>query len=128
MKWAAHKDWVIIGFVDADGPSLHVAPVDDGAQIGDRVRPVTLADYVAAIEAHIEATASAKAYSGAVSLAIYVNSTVPQWAAEAAAFVAWRDGVWSYAYAEMAKVQAGTRSQPTVAELVAELPSIGWPV
>lgn len=86
----------------------------------------SISDYVAAIEDHIDATAKAKSYGGAVSLASYVNSTVPQWAAEAATFVAWRDNVWVYAYAEMGKVQAGTRSQPSVVELIAELPPIQW--
>jgi len=52
---------------------------------------------------------------------------VPQWAAEAAAFAAWRDAVWTYAYAELAKVQAGQRAQPTVTDLIAELPAIIWP-
>jgi hypothetical protein len=88
---------------------------------------VTIADYVHAIETHVDATATAKAYGGTASLASYVNSSVPAWAAEAAAFVAWRDAVWLYAYAEMAKVQAAQRAQPTVAELIAELPVIQWP-
>jgi hypothetical protein len=88
---------------------------------------VTVDDYVGAIEAHVDATATAKAYGGTASLASYVNSSVPAWAAEATTFVAWRDAVWTYAYGELAKVQSAQRAQPSVAELIAELPAIQWP-
>jgi hypothetical protein len=83
--------------------------------------------YAAAISAHLDAAARARGYDGALSIATYVGSSVPQWAAEAVAFAAWRDAVWTYAYAELAKVQAGQRAQPTVADLIAELPAITWP-
>lgn len=52
---------------------------------------------------------------------------MPQWAAEAAVFVAWRDAVWLYAYAEMDKVLTGQRPQPSIDDLIAELPAIEWP-
>jgi hypothetical protein len=83
--------------------------------------------YSAAVQAHIDATARGRGYDSGVSLASYVASTITSWAAEAAAFVAWRDAVWAYAYMELAKVRNAERSQPTVAELVAELPTITWP-
>lgn len=87
----------------------------------------TQADYARVIQAHLDTTAQSKLYSDAVSCAAYVSSSVPQWAAEATAFVLWRDNVWAYAYNQLAAVTAGTRTQPTVSELVAELPSIVWP-
>lgn len=43
---------------------------------------------------HVEAVARSMGYSSAASCAGYLGSTVPQWAAEAGAFVAWRDAVW----------------------------------
>jgi len=108
-----------------------------GGDIGDTwdgskyVKPVPplppLEAYSAAIQAHIDATAQSRQYADGFALASYVNSTVPAWAAEAQAFVAWRDQVWVYAYTELAKVQAGTRPQPSIAELIAELPAITWP-
>lgn len=81
----------------------------------------TLEDYRAAIRAHVDATAQARDYDNAVSCASYVNSTNPQWAAEAQAFVAWRDAVWAYVFAELAKVENGERAAPTVEVFVAEL-------
>jgi hypothetical protein len=87
----------------------------------------TSADYVAAIEQHIDDVARQRAYSGAVSLASYVNSTNAAWSAEAGAFVRWRDDVWAYAYEQMAAVQSGARGMPTTSGIIAELPKIVWP-
>lgn len=80
-----------------------------------------------ALEAHVEAVAAQRSYSSAVSLASYVASTVPLWKAEAEAFVAWRDQVWAYALAELAKAVEGKRSVPALAAFIAELPAITWP-
>lgn len=90
----------------------------------------TLEDYRAAIRAHVDATAQTRDYDNAVSCASYVNSTNPQWAAEAQAFVAWRDAVWSYVFAELAKVENGQRPQPAIEEFVGELTAavpMEWP-
>jgi len=89
--------------------------------------PPTLNDYERAIQALIDATAREKKYEDGKSCATYVNSTNPQWAAEAAAFVAWRDAVWVYAFTELDKVLNGQRQQPTVGEFLLELPAIEWP-
>lgn len=86
-----------------------------------------LDDYRGAIQAHVDMTAQARSYDSGITCASYVGSTNPGWAAEAAAFVAWRDAVWVYAYTELAKVEAGTRPQPSVGEIIAELPAMAWP-
>lgn len=80
-----------------------------------------------AIQAQIDAVARARGYHDGAHAASYVVSTNPTWAVEATAFVAWRDAVWAYAYFQLANVQNGEREQPTVAELVSELPDIQWP-
>jgi len=89
--------------------------------------PPTLEDYRIAIQAHVDATAQERQYDSGVSCASYVNSTVQQWAAEAAAFVAWRDAVWAYAFTELDKVLNGQRPQPTIDEFLLELPAMQWP-
>jgi len=90
--------------------------------------PVDPSDFQVAIDRRIEAVAAERSYSSAVSLASYVASSIPLWQAEAQAFVAWRDAVWTYSLAELAKVQAGQREAPaTTAAFVAELPVIEWP-
>lgn len=89
--------------------------------------PPDLRTYTAAIDAQVEAVARGRSYNSAAHMASYVVSTVPQWAAEAAAFVSWRDDAWLIAFDLLRRVQAGEVPAPTVAELVAGLPAPNWP-
>lgn len=88
----------------------------------------TVAAFQTAIQAHIDAAAVSRRYNDGNALAGYVASTNSQWAAEATAFVSWRDQVWAYSYAELDKVQSGEREQPTAEAFIAELPAIAWPM
>jgi hypothetical protein len=74
----------------------------------------------AAIDAHVEGVARAAGYNGAAALAGYVASTVPDWAAEARAFVAWRDAVWTAAL-EMLAAADPVAPAPAPAEVLALL-------
>jgi hypothetical protein len=105
-----------------------VITVDEG-YVPDPVPPTipTASDYEDAIQAYVDAAARSKLFRDSVTLASYVASTNAQWATEAQAFVEWRDQVWAYAYQELARVLGGEREQPTVAEIIAELPLISWP-
>ncbi|MBA4130578.1 MAG: hypothetical protein C0519_04045 [Hyphomicrobium sp.] len=89
--------------------------------------PPTQEDYSAAIQAHIEATAQSRSYGSSALLASYVTSTVPSWAAEAQAFVAWRDAVWLAAYGLLGAVNAGETVAPPVTGLIEVLPVVNWP-
>lgn len=86
-----------------------------------------IASFRLAIQSHVDAVAQSRNYDSGTSLAGYVASTNPAWAAEAQAFVAWRDAVWVYAYTELDKVTGGQREAPTVEDFIAELPAIAWP-
>lgn len=115
-------------------PVDRVTRIASEAELRDVLNPfglpspiITVDDYAAAIEAHTNAVARVRGYRDGDRLASYVGSTNAVWAAEAHAFAAWRDGVWAHAYAQMAAVEAGQRPQPSVADLVAELPVISWP-
>jgi len=86
--------------------------------------------FARAIQSHIDTTAQTRpggGYADGVTASSYVSSTIPTWAADAVAFVAWRDQVWLYAFTELANVQNGQREVPTIAELIGELPQIVWP-
>jgi hypothetical protein len=115
-------------FVPADpGNRFYAAMVEAGIVPAAYVPPPpTLAQYEAAIAAHVEAVARSRSYSSAASCAGYINSTVPAWAAEAAAFVAWRDAVFLAAFGTMAEVQEGAPA-PRIAALLAGLPVMEWP-
>ncbi|WP_236772017.1 hypothetical protein G6K87_05635 [Agrobacterium tumefaciens] len=90
--------------------------------------PATILDYENAIQNLVDNTARERQFRDGVTLASYIGSTKSKWAAEANAFVAWRDNVWFYAYGELAKVQAGQRPQPTVEQFLGEIARIAWPV
>lgn len=103
-------------------------------ELSDVLRPHGLAvpsptqlDYADAIGRHLDAVAQSRGYRNADRLASYVASNNPSWSAEAAAFAAWRDDVWAYAYEQLAMVHGGQRAAPVVASFVTELPAISWP-
>lgn len=82
----------------------------------------TQARYTAAIYALVTRTAQDRGYNSAESLASYVASTNPDWAAEAQAFVAWRDAVWAYALGVLAEVRAGRQPLPSLEALLKAAP------
>lgn len=84
-------------------------------------------DYRLAIQTLIDSHAQSRRYDHGNSLATYVTSSNSAWATEAQAFVIWRDAVWAYAYAELDKVLAGEREQPSVEAILGELPELVWP-
>ena len=104
---------------------LEIEPPASMPVLGRAPLPM-MADYQAAITAHVNATAAQRGYESAVSCASYIASTIPIYAAEAAAFVPWRDAVWVAVTAALAAVQQGAQP-PTIAALIESLPAIQWP-
>lgn len=89
---------------------------------------LTQDDYRLAVDAHVETTAQAWGYNSAAHLGTYVASTVPQWAAEARAFIGWRDAVWLAVVSQLTQVQAGQQPPPaSTAALIATLPAAARP-
>ncbi|KVK49517.1 hypothetical protein L905_19190 [Agrobacterium sp. TS43] len=112
-------------YVCRDGQTVEEL-LEEIGEGGSTLTP-TSTDYENAIQNLVDSTARERQFRDGVTLASYAASTKPNWAAEAQAFVAWRDDVWSYAYGELAKVQAGQRQQPTVDEFLSEIAPISWP-
>lgn len=81
----------------------------------------------AVLDRQVDAVARSMGYTSGVSCASYTASSNPTFAAEASAFVAWRDTFWAAAIAVLAEVQAGTRAVPTEAELLAAMPAFVAP-
>jgi alkanesulfonate monooxygenase SsuD/methylene tetrahydromethanopterin reductase-like flavin-dependent oxidoreductase (luciferase family) len=75
----------------------------------------------AALDAHVEAQARALQYNSAAHLVGYAASTVPDWRAEAEAFVVWRDKVWLAAIAKQAEAME-TGTAPSVEDAIEALP------
>lgn len=95
--------------------------------IPDPIPPATVQDYQNAIQSLVDEAARSMQFNDGVTMASYAASTVGPWAAQAQAFIAWRDNVWQYAYSELAKVQTKKRKQPSVQDFLQELPAIVWP-
>lgn len=96
-------------------------------ELPDLTPEPTLQDYQSAVQSMVDETARSKLFNDGVTMASYAASTVGPWAAQAQAFIAWRDNVWQYAYSELSKVQAGEREQPSIEDFLLELPEIIWP-
>ena len=81
------------------------------------------AGLVAAVQAHLDASAKARGYDNILSAVTYAgDAIVPQFDIEGQAYKTWRTQVWAYCYAYLAEVQAGTKAVPTAPELIALLP------
>lgn len=88
----------------------------------------SIAEYTAAVQAHLDATAQQRNYDGILSACTYATSSNAKFKAEGQACVEWRDAVWGQCYATMAAVQGGQQPAPTIAGLIASLPALTWPV
>lgn len=84
-------------------------------------------DLEAAVQHRIDAEARARGYRDGVALASYAGSGVGRWAAEAAAFVRWRDAVWLRAHAILDGITASEEEPAAIDQLVSGLPAIVWP-
>ena len=87
----------------------------------------TVAQYMAAVQKHLDDFARTQNYDGILSAASYATSTVPKFAAEGQYAVEARDATWAKCYEVLAAVEAGSRPMPTLDELLAELPVLTWP-
>ncbi|MDX0413895.1 hypothetical protein GOC69_24110 [Sinorhizobium medicae] len=88
-------------------------------------REKMLASYKSAFDAHLDAVAQSRQYDNRLTIIAYASSTNAQWAAEAQAFIAWRDAALSYMFDRLAEVNAGGTT-PSVDEFVAGIAPIEW--
>jgi hypothetical protein len=84
------------------------------------------------VQAWLDATAQGNGYDSIASCVSYRGSAIAQWAADAAAAVAWRDAVWQacFQWQQSASTNPPT-TFPTSAEVIAQLPqpeAYGWVV
>lgn len=82
--------------------------------------------YENAVQAHLDATAQTRGYDNTYTCLSYLNSTDEIWHRESNAFNAWRDSVWRKAHEILNAFMAGEIEQPTVEEVIAQLPPIDW--
>lgn len=132
-----------VAIVDRFHPDIAATIVDmtgAGAQPGDRIvagvvvphSPPTLtaeqkiAAAEHAVQAMLDAAAKAKRYDDIRSAALRAGYPGP-FQAEGIAFAQWMDACWSKCYEVLAAVNAGERDEPTVDELLDEMPPLALP-
>jgi len=81
----------------------------------------------AAVDRHIDAVAKADKWDSRITCTIRAGYPNP-WQNKAIAFGQWMDACYSHCIQVQNDVAAGTRTVPTEAELIAELPVMVWPV
>lgn len=110
--------------IDPPIKEVVVSPGDGGSHPD---LPPTIGDFSRAIDRHLDATAAERQYDSIQTAVTYRDDPNPQFAAEGEALFTWRSEVWTYATAELAKVEAGERPVPTVEAFIGELPAMAWP-
>ncbi len=84
-------------------------------------------DAVKSLDLLIDNKAKARGYDSTLSICTYLTSTNEQWAAEAKAFIEWRDAVWTRALKAKDDILSKSRTAPTQEEFIQELPELVWP-
>ena len=97
---------------------------NDGLVLEDL--PPTLADYDAAMEAHLASARVARGYTTREP-DCYINSSNPRWAQDAADWIAFRDAVMEYGLAKMYEYTE-TGIAPALEDFKSGLPQIKWSV
>ena len=78
------------------------------------------------VQNYMDEVAMTRGYDGILSACSYIDTGVERFDIEGAQARKWRSQVWAYCYEYLDDVLAGTRTIPSLEELIAELPKINW--
>lgn len=82
--------------------------------------------YEAAIDNFMNQKAKDRGYDSRITCALRAGFSGP-FQSEGLAFAQWMDSCYTYTYQVLEQVKSGARPQPTVEELLNELPVLTWP-
>lgn len=111
----------IPGLIDAEGKGNIGDKVMDGEIIAILPTP-TQADFTAAVQRMLDSTAQAHGYDSIISACSYAGAP-NDFQEEGIRFITWRAACWTHSIAVLNAVVAGKQAQPTIAELLGELPT-----
>ena len=126
--------------LDCYGDLYHLVEAPDGCQIGASYDGVAftnpppptktsaqiISELETAVQSHLNAAAKTHGYDDIKSAALRAGYPGP-FRDEGVAYATWMDGCWAHCYQVLAAVQAGARTIPTAADLIAELPVLVLP-
>jgi len=110
--WQAYQAWLAAGNTPAAVPPATPEQLQ--------------AQYIAALDAYIDAKARERGYDNRVTCALRAGYTGP-FQAEGQAFAQWMDACYATGQQALAAVLAGQRPMPTPGAFLAELPPMVWP-
>ena len=101
-------------------PRVDDITMEDGTVITSDIALKKLREI--AIQEHLDSEAQAVGYDSIMSACSYAGA-VNDFQAEGISFLNWRSAVWTAAYQILADVENNVRPLPTIAEIIAELPT-----
>jgi len=107
--------------IERDATEVEEAEFD-----ADANKPPTEADYIDALEKMFDTKAAERRYSSRLTCTLRAGYPGP-FRAEGQAFALWMDTCNMTAYGIMNQFMTGQIPQPTVAEVLAAMPSLTWP-
>lgn len=118
--------------LEGNGAGRQIVTGQDGApELSDPPAPTEaqiLRQYERAVQRHLDDAAKASGYDGIATAVSYAGEpAVPRFQAEGQAFRAWRSLVWEHCYSVLDAYKSGQRTQPSVAQLISELPALNLP-
>lgn len=78
-----------------------------------------------AVTAFLDDAARLNGYDNIINASLRAALPNSPYHLEGVAYGEWMDTVWAYCYTVLEEVEAGTRTEPTIEELIAELPALG---
>jgi hypothetical protein len=121
-EFATTDKWDII-----DGQFVDISETEEYKEKAEKEYiEQTLKGYEDAVQKYLDKTAQSKGYDNTYTCLSYLSSTDEIWNREANAFNAWRDSVWRKCHEILNGFMAGEIAQPTVEELIEQLPVIDW--
>jgi hypothetical protein len=109
------------GFIERDRA---MTPEEAAAFEAQRTLDATpkLADYENAVQNMLDAKAKERGYDNIHSAAIRAGYPGP-FHDEGVSYASWMDACWAQCYSILTQVQSGAMAQPTIADLLAQLPT-----
>ena len=84
-------------------------------------------DYEEAVQNFLDDSVMAKGYDSVYTCLSYKGDPDPIFSAEADAVLTWRSTVWRTAQGILNRWMQGEIEQPTIQEVIAQLPTLTWP-
>ena len=90
-------------------------------------RLYTVKDYEDAVQKYLDETVQQKGYDNVYTCLSYKGDPDPIFSAEADAVLNWRSQVWRCAQSILNQWATGQIEQPTISQVISQLPTLTWP-